>query len=182
MKTCPKCNTISIPDDAKFCPVCGTPFDVFANVELKTLSFRGAFDWGRTSTIPCTIIISRYKVQIEWNAFTRILEFGDKPEIPFKYMTAIGVVGKRIHLLCIECESGDQGYFSSTSMIRDKNNDFVKRLAYIIELYRRMYWWYDEYKTEDMYAGERPIGGFENDVEDITSVSNEELIEFYKSL
>lgn len=182
-QTCQSCGTEN-PIGAKFCRECGMPFDIFNDVKLKTLSFNGAFNWGSVSTLPCKIIITPYKVVIEWNAFTRIFEFGDKPELPFKEITAMGIIKRRgVHLLCIQGkEDENQGFFSSISMSRDKNNEFVKKIAYIIELYRRKYWWYDEYKTEDMYAGERPIGGFENDVEDITSVSNEELIEFYKSL
>lgn len=181
--TCPSCGTEN-PIDAKFCQKCGTPFDIFNDVKLKTLSFKGAFNWGTTSTLPCTITINPYRVIIEWNVITRILAFGNKPELPFKEISAMGIIRYRgVHLLCIQGKEDDnQGFFSSMYINREKNTEFVRKLAYLIELYRRMYWWYDEYKSEDVYAGEMPIGGFEDDVENIASVSNEELIEFYKSL
>lgn len=179
---CSSCGT-EIPNGARFCPKCGIPFDIFADIELKTLSFKGAFNWGSVSTIPCTIIVNRYKVTIEWNVITRIFEFGERPEIRYKDITHAGIIVRRnTQLLCIQDSDGDQGYFSSMSMRREQNREFVKRIACIIEFYRRIYWWYDEYKSEDQYAGEVSVGRFEDAVQDMSSVSNEELIEFYKSI
>lgn len=195
-KICPSCLT-AIPFEAKFCPHCATEQPeqdrndepgVYDEVDLRELSISCGYSYESPNAISGTVVISPIGIVFESSSkgvlglLTTLATFGQKTRmaIAFKNITHMSIM-ERGYSLYIRTSDGGTHYFWGMSMSKAKV--CVKKLAYIFELYRRMYWYYGEYTEGAYYLSTYvEVGSFKKSVQDMSSVSDEELIQFFRTV
>ena len=168
MKTCPNpnCKTTGIPDEAKFCPVCGNVLETYSEITPRFIYKRVLYYMDNEAMHQCEVRICSNRIWFkpDDNAYARVIKYSD--------ITNIGILkGANFpYKLCIRTQNGCLHHFLGEHRYEVSSLEFVKKIAYIIEYYRRL------------LLNLIPVGGFANSEESIASISNENLIDFYNSL
>lgn len=195
-KVCISCGA-QIPNESSFCPECGAKqneetnqkVDIYECVNEPEISIQCGYGLNSPQTVPGSATITPKGIIFESNAkgvsgfFASIATLGQKTRmgIPYKEITHIGVV-QNGYLLYIATNDGSTHTFSGPSAFAlGENKKCVKKLAYLIELYRRMYWYYGGYEQEFYISQEIPVGYFQDAVIRVDNLSDEELIHFYQT-
>lgn len=194
MKTCVYCHA-SIPNEANFCPHCGnsqpnpTPQyvpGIYDCVNLRVLVIpcacldNGAI--GNVQISPVGVIFESNSDTIQGFLNTLAL-FGRKTRFSFalKSLKYMGILGHGLQLfICLDDGThyllGGPTYWGIS-----KNRETIKRIAYIIELYRRMYWYYGGYQQGGVSLN-YPIGYHKDSQIRFHELSDEALINFFLNI
>lgn len=156
--------------------------EVFKDVKLRELEFKCGYRYGDPyGAHSGTLMIDPFKIRFDWNFFVSLLTFGleDPQIIELKHIVRIGIVRYLgFHILCIEDDQEEKYYFSSRT--RSGNKEFAIKIAYLIELYRRMYWSQNEYKGNGSSGKVLSLKRFEEAEEDMSTKSDEDIMGFYQ--
>ena len=117
---------------------------------------------------------------------TTIANWGMKENLSIKIkdITHMSIM-ERGYCLYVRTSDGSTHVFAGPYALRLRRNKLlVKGLAYIIELYRRMYWYYGEYQEGKLCYTIPCVGWFEKAVQrlDHDYLSDDELIKFVKNI
>lgn len=197
-KKCVSCKAV-IPTEADYCPECGAKqvveekrktVDLYESVNNPEINIQCGYGYNSPNTVVGSVTISPTGILFESNAkgitgvLSAIATLGQKTRmgILFKDIEYIGVRQKG-YLLYIRTKDGTDHVFSGPSVLAlDANKNCVKKIAYLVELYRRMYWYYGEYKQEVYLSVAVPVGYFEDAVIRVDNLSDAKLINFYHTL
>ena len=187
---CPSCGT-AVPPEASFCPKCGCKLsqgqDSYAvepepvrkavpnHRKLGSLTLKAGRYLHSDQLAPGTIYVSQDHV--EWSPSMLGGLMSRKVNLYYPVIRNCGIVycGK-VPVLFFQESDGNQTGFGGIGGMREgfkfnfnQQREDLKRLALYIELFRR------EYLNWDYL----PLNGFESSVFDVSSYSDEELLEYF---
>lgn len=191
-KFCISCGA-KIPYEAQFCPECAAKqvveekkkIDLYESITKPEISFQAGYGHNYVAAGAGGLTISLLGISYESNlksvsaVLSLIGTLGQKTRISisFKDITAIGIQEKG-RTVVVAVKDGTHHVFGSPF---GTDTQVAKKIAYLIELYRRMYWYYGEYVDHPYLRQIVPIGYFK-DAPRVDNLSNEELINFYHTL
>lgn len=189
MKICSNCGA-EIPQGAKFCPECaaeqqeqGIEIDPFGDWKPREFVFECLYGCDVEPSYPGKVIINPVECQFKTiykglSVLFAIRTWGTKANltINIKDITHMSIM-ERGYLLFVRTSDGATHIFAGPNLRLRANKLFVKRMAYILELFRRMYWYY----TCRIIPY---VDGFRDAVEllDHNNLSDVELIKFVNEI
>ena len=197
-KFCISCGA-KIPSEAQFCSECAAKqvveertqsVDIYEDVNNPQIKIQCGYGYHTSQTVPGEVTITPHGLLFESNSkgvsafFASIATLGQKTRmgIKFKDITHMSIM-QNGYLLYISTRDGGEHVFSGPSAFAlGENKQCVKKLTYLTELYRRMYWYYGEYVDGPYLRVQESVGYFQKAVLRVDTLSDEELINFYKRI
>ena len=199
-KVCSKCGEL-IPNEALFCPSCGTKqhvipkesdVDLYKEVDLREIEQQCGYAENSTDCVAGKLVITPLKLTFEQQSnsgiisiLTSIATFGDRINVNIflKDITAMSIMENGHYLYMATKDDNFHVFCGPTLMNFDKNKNTLKKIAYIIELFRRMYWYYGGYSESGLYLhSHQPLKYWNNAYERIDNISDEKLIKYYNNI
>lgn len=198
MKTCQSCG-VKMPIEANFCPICGAPQNeehqedinpgIYDAVNIRELKIQCGYGYETLSVVMGEVTINPFGMVFESNTsgvtgiMSLIATLGQKTrmEIQLKDITHMSIVEKG-HYLCISTSDGSNHFFSGPHTFSfSENKSCVIKIGCILELYRRMYWYYGEY-VEGHLSCRQSIGYHTDAVMRFDTIEDQELINFFEKI
>lgn len=201
MKKCtnPKCKA-SIDDDAIFCPECGAKQrqskkkeqvkeipSIFDSITARELCIHCGYSYGSPDAILGDVTISTSGIFFQskssgFGIFTTLLQGSKSASFQFEEITHMGIMDKGLSLYVHLSDGATHIFWGPTLLNFSQNKECVKKLGYIFELYRRMYWHYFTNEHGVHLTISKPIGSFSNSSVDFDEISDETLVNFFRTI
>lgn len=202
-KFCTSCGA-KIPIEAKFCPECAAKQDIELEqpkvlecpIKRRNVAPKGTIMFykepnGELIQIQQLGELRLYKDRAFFTTentsiFLKLGAFGQNTKFSISFRNVVGVNLRKYNsfgalVLVIIENNGTYYQFGGSGFSRSTCNDDVTKMAYVFELYRRLYWQYDDksygegcYPTLTSY--------FDDNVVDMNEISFDDLIKEYKRL
>lgn len=205
-RTCPQCGA-QAPNEAKFCPSCGFELpnqeeettEVVVKkecpIDRRKITIRGClcgyvepgedYEYAGNQIGDYVFYQDRlYFTTENTSFFLKLQTFGQNSKFTINYRDIIAIsisrVNSRDYALYVYKNDNWVYVIGGNGLTSSSNNDQICKIGYMLELYRRLFWMYDE-----LYDGksEYPMLGITgNEVVDLHSITTEDLIKKYNQL